>query len=81
LHDPAHDVDGSVMSIKQRSSCDDSDFIGRIIQSKRLFNKVKVNGFFSLFLCSINAYSVALFNDFCMSSKKVDGLVVESFVV
>jgi phenylalanine-4-hydroxylase len=64
LHDPAHDVDSSIMSIKQRSSCNDSDFVGRIIQSKRLFNKVKANDFFFLFLCIINACFVTLFNDF-----------------
>ncbi len=52
------------MSIKERSCSDDSDFVGRIIQCKRLFNKVKANESFLLFLCSINACRVTQFNDF-----------------
>jgi hypothetical protein len=45
LHDSAHDINGSIVAIKQRSCCDDSDFIGRIVQYKRLFNEGKVNDF------------------------------------
>ena len=40
LHDPAHYINGSIMSVKKTGSCNDSYFIGRCVT--HIFHKVQI---------------------------------------